>query len=116
MRYVIADLEATCWESGTSPSRMEIIEIGAVNLASAAGEVTGQFGAFVRPVVEPIPSDFCVRLTGIEQSDVNHADTFAQALRRLNIPLEGRHHRAIDDALNIAKIAVVLLPHMGIDD
>jgi len=26
MRYVIVDLEATCWEKGTSPDKMEIIE------------------------------------------------------------------------------------------
>ena len=31
-------------------------------------------------------------------------------LQILEIPLEGRHHRAIDDARNIAKIAKVLLP------
>jgi len=33
----------------------------------------------------------------------------AQALERLHIPLEGQHHRAIDDARNIAKIARWLL-------
>lgn len=34
----------------------------------------------------------------------------AAALRHLQIPLEGRHHRGIDDARNIAKIAAHLLP------
>lgn len=33
----------------------------------------------------------------------------AQALERLHMPLEGQHHRAIDDARNIAKIARWLL-------
>ena len=34
------------------------------------------------------------------------------ALEILNIPLEGTHHRGIDDARNIAKIARVILPQI----
>jgi inhibitor of KinA sporulation pathway (predicted exonuclease) len=68
MRYVIADLEATCWEKGTSPARMEIIEIGAVILSSATGNVTSEFGEFVRPVREPILSDFCIRIAKIARA------------------------------------------------
>jgi inhibitor of KinA sporulation pathway (predicted exonuclease) len=177
MRYVIADLEATCWEKGTNPARMEIIEIGAVMLPSAAGEVESEFAEVVRPVREPVLSDFCIQLTGIRQIDVDEADTFREvfakflewigsepytlcswgaydlrqfrvdckrhgillpetfkrhlnlkqvfadlesikpcgmkgALRRLKIPLEGRHHRAIDDARNIARIARIVLPRV----
>jgi inhibitor of KinA sporulation pathway (predicted exonuclease) len=177
MGYVIADLEATCWEKGTTPHRMEIIEIGAVTLSSASGEVMSEFGEFVRPIREPILSEFCIRLTGIQQGDVDRAGTFTEvfprflewigpapytlcswgaydlgqfrvdckrhglsmpaafgrhlnlkqafadlegikpcgmkgALRRLDIPLKGEHHRAIDDARNIAKIARVILPRV----
>ncbi len=154
---------------------MEIIEIGAVALATSDGPVMGEYSAFVRPVVEPVLSDFCTRLTGVRQSDVDLAEpfpavfpaflqwtgldpftfcswgaydlyqfrtdctrheiqfprtlelhiklkqTFARlqgikpcgmkaALRQLNLPLEGQHHRALDDARNIAKIARVVLP------
>jgi len=35
-----------------------------------------------------------------------------EALRYLGLGFEGRHHRALDDVLNIAKI----LPHLSIDD
>ena len=175
MRYVIVDLEATCWEKGTDRLRMEIIEIGAVLLASGEGPVVSEFGEFVRPVVEPTLSDFCRQLTHIRQHDVDSADRFpavfarflhwigaepfmlcswgaydldqfrtdcgrhavpfpasferhinlkrefavlhkskpcgmAAALRRMNLPLEGTHHRARDDARNIARIARSLLP------
>ena len=175
MRYVIVDLEATCWEKGTHPGRMEIIEIGAVLLPSAEGAPVREFGEFVRPIQEPVLSKFCVGLTGIQQADVDGAETFAAvlprflewigqepyvlcswgaydlgqfrvdcrrhriampsgfechinlkqafaeiqgarpcgmkaALSRLHIPLEGKHHRAIDDARNIGKIARVVLP------
>ena len=177
MRYVIVDLEATCWERGTSPARMEIIEIGAVVLAAAAGPAVSEFARFVRPVQEPVLSEFCIQLTGIRQSDVEGAETFpdafaafvewigdepfilcswgaydlgqlrvdcnrhriplpatferhlnlkkifadlhgikpcgmAAALRRLDLTLEGQHHRGIDDARNIARIATAVLPRI----
>ncbi len=47
MRYVIVDLEATCWEKGSNPARMEIIEIGAVLLPSSSGQPTQEFARFV---------------------------------------------------------------------
>jgi inhibitor of KinA sporulation pathway (predicted exonuclease) len=38
--------------------------------------------------------------------------SMSAALRRLDLPLEGRHHRGIDDARNIARIAQVVLPEI----
>ena len=35
MRYIIVDLEATCWEGVRDYGRMETIEIGAVELPAA---------------------------------------------------------------------------------
>ena len=69
MHHIICDLEATCWAEERRPERMEIIEIGAVKLASPAGPVLGEFDALVRPVLEPTLSDFCRELTGIRQID-----------------------------------------------
>jgi 3'-5' exoribonuclease 1 len=177
MRYVIVDLEATCWEKGSSPARMEIIEIGAVIIENNDTEPAKEFCRFVRPVVEPTLSAFCTQLTSIRQQDVEGADDFTvvfpafvewigsepftlcswgaydfnqfrtdcqrhhiplpstferhinlkkafaewkkvkpcgmkAALYILKIPLEGTHHRAIDDVRNIAKIARELLPHL----
>jgi len=34
------------------------------------------------------------------------------ALEKMNIPLQGTHHRGIDDARNIAKLARHILPHL----
>ena len=175
MRYVVVDLEATCWLKGSTRDRMEIIEIGAVQLSSAAGPAVNEFGAFVRPVLEPILSDFCRELTHIEQADVDGAAPFPEVLSRflawigtepfvlcswgaydlhqfetdcrrhelplpptfrkhvnlkaefaqqravrpcgmaralaiLELPLEGTHHRGIDDARNIGRIAPFVLP------
>jgi inhibitor of KinA sporulation pathway (predicted exonuclease) len=82
MRYVIVDLEATCWKSGVPSDRMEIIEIGAVLLESAVGPIRDEFSAFIRPVVEPKLSDFCQSLTTIRQEDVDAADYFYQVSPR----------------------------------
>lgn len=152
---------------------MEIIEIGAVRLDASLAPA-GEFSSFVRPVVEPVLSDFCTELTSITQADVDAADPFsmvfpaftawigagahrlcswgfydvgqfrldcarhgiafpvelerehlnlktafaawqgvrrcgmARALEHLGLPLEGTHHRGIDDARNIAAIAQLL--------
>ena len=79
MRYVIVDLEATCWEKGTSPDRQEIIEIGAVSLDSNVGPASEEFACFVRPIIRPFLSAFCVQLTGVRQEDVDQAEFFPVA-------------------------------------
>ena len=177
MRYLIVDLEATCWRKGSTPERMEIIEIGAVMLESAIGPISGEFAEFVRPVRKPVLSRFCKELTSIRQNDVDAAGEFTSvferflnwvgnqpftwcswgaydlkqlriecerrgiafpesferhinlkraftelqgvrptgmngALEMLGIPLQGTHHRGIDDARNIAKIAQIILPQI----
>jgi inhibitor of KinA sporulation pathway (predicted exonuclease) len=179
MRYIILDLEATCWKRGTRPSRMEIIDIGAVCLED--GLVTDEFSRFVKPIERPKLSEFCIELTTIQQTNIDSADTFAavfgefldwigsvpfiwcswgaydfyqlkidcqrhtidfptileqhinlkqqfsavkgikkcgmkRALDILEIPLEGQHHRGIDDARNTAKIAMEILPLVEIKE
>lgn len=81
MRFIIFDLEATCWKDEQLPAEMETIEIGAVAL-DENGEVQSEFGCFVRPVVHPQLSDFCRELTSIKQNDVDGAETFAVAFAR----------------------------------
>jgi 3'-5' exoribonuclease 1 len=178
MQYIVVDLEATCWPTGTYPARQEIIEIGAVRLQPPLFQPSDQFSRFVRPVAEPILSDFCCELTHIRQQDIDQADEFPVVLREfvdwigsqamiwcswgaydlkqlrvdcqrhhltlpamfeqhLNIKqafarlkqirpggmkaalaieglaLIGQHHRAIDDARNIARIAQSILPQLA---
>jgi inhibitor of KinA sporulation pathway (predicted exonuclease) len=175
LRYIIVDLEATCWENVRNYDRMETIEIGAVELAAADASPAREFSRFIRPVAEPRLSEFCQRLTTIRQKDVERAECFwvvfpefvnwigderftlcswgdydltqfrvdcrrhglampesfekhlnlkkafarllgfkvsgmARALAQIGLPLEGTHHRGIDDARNIAKLAALVLP------
>lgn len=79
MNYILYDLEATCWLGRPPKGVQEIIEIGAVKV-NAFGEVLGDFNRFVKPVVNPILSGFCTRLTTITQDDVNQAKTFPKVI------------------------------------
>jgi len=83
-RYLIIDLEATCWER-EDPRRQEseIIEIGAVLYAPGLAVDGTQFQCFVRPVRHPDLSEFCQQLTKIRQRDVDGAPELAEAIDRL---------------------------------
>jgi 3'-5' exoribonuclease 1 len=72
MKYIIVDLEATCWENKNEPKQNEIIEIGAVCI-NENKEIESEFCAFVKPILHPTLSDFCKKLTTIKQSDVDIA-------------------------------------------
>ncbi|MBK8022746.1 MAG: exonuclease domain-containing protein, partial [Chloroflexi bacterium] len=169
MRYLIVDLEATCWENMKDSSPMEIIEIGALMLPESLDLPAPEYQRFIRPIQNPVLSDFCTELTSITQEQVEAAEDFSvvfpefltwigdepftfcswgdydyqqikrdcvrwnldfpktfhdrinlkrqfkkahhvrpgmvEALGLLGLALEGTHHRGIDDARNIARIA-----------
>jgi 3'-5' exoribonuclease 1 len=76
------DLEATCWEGGKTSEQMEIIEIGAVVLESSTGPILEEFDAFVKPVIHPELSEYCIQLTSIRQKEVDEADDFKTVFPR----------------------------------
>ncbi len=81
-RYIIIDLEATCWDSNNRLERKEIIEIGAALLDGSSFKIIDEYASFVRPVVEADLSDFCTKLTSIRQADVDQADDFKVVFQR----------------------------------
>lgn len=80
MKYIIVDLEATCWEDKDRSKKNEIIEIGAVCIKN--GKIESEFAEFVKPILNPTLSDFCKSLTTIKQSDVDGAETFEKVIGR----------------------------------
>jgi len=94
MRYVVVDLEATCWEDSSWRRRkqMEIIEIGAVRLDENL-EILDEFESFVRPVVNRRLSGFCTELTTIRQADVDAADLFPAVFERFVAWIGDSEHR-----------------------
>lgn len=79
MKYIVVDLEATCWEKRNGRSN-EIIEIGAV-CVDERGEELGSFVAIVKPLKHPRLSDFCIQLTSITQEMVDEGSYFPEALK-----------------------------------
>jgi inhibitor of KinA sporulation pathway (predicted exonuclease) len=75
MKYVIFDLEASCWLGRPPNGVNEIIEIGAVKI-NDYGEIESSFMKFVKPTINPVLSDFCKKLTSIAQIDVDRSRTF----------------------------------------
>lgn len=80
MIFIIVDLEATCWED-RSHKPNEIIEIGAVCIGEE-GEHLGEFNLFVKPVIHPVLSPFCIQLTSITQKMVDGAFSFPKVLQQ----------------------------------
>ncbi|MEM6804028.1 MAG: 3'-5' exonuclease [Bacteroidota bacterium] len=80
MKYIVLDLEATCWEKKGKQRKSEIIEIGAVAI-DEVGNSVGEFSAFVKPLRHPELSDFCKSLTSIKQEDVDTAKVFPEVLQ-----------------------------------
>ena len=78
MKYIIVDLEATCWEERKGQN--EIIEIGAV-MVDESGTIISEFEQFVKPILNPILSDFCTQLTSITQEQVDNAPNFPEAVQ-----------------------------------
>lgn len=81
MNYIVLDLEATCWKEKDVSQRNEIIEIGALKI-NPWGQVEDEFSEFVKPVLYPELSDFCRKLTTIDKSDIDVADSFDMVIER----------------------------------
>jgi 3'-5' exoribonuclease 1 len=87
-RYLYCvDLEATCDEVEESesarkpvvvPDQMETIEIGLVVIDLESLEIVDEFQRFVRPLINPTLTDFCRKLTSIQQADVDGARTYQE--------------------------------------
>lgn len=88
--FVLFDLEYTAWEgsqerkwSGENEYR-EVIQIGAIRVMGADFREEGSFLEYVKPVKNPLLSDFITTLTGITQHDIDAKGVaFSDALEAL---------------------------------
>jgi 3'-5' exoribonuclease 1 len=78
MKYIIFDLEATCWDTKEQMPN-EIIEIGAVCIDEQK-QIVSTFGSFIKPIVHPILSTFCTELTTITQDMIQDAPHFPEVV------------------------------------
>ncbi|KAM7357133.1 3'-5' exonuclease Snipper-like [Cochliomyia hominivorax] len=88
-QYIIAvDFEATCWED--QPFRSgEIIEFPAVLYNLNTGCIEAIFHEYIKPIENPQLTDFCLKLTGIKQKDVDNGVTLENALKKFHEWLGG---------------------------
>lgn len=88
-RIVLLDLEFTCWEDSLAtdwadPARPpEILSIGAAVLRLPDHEISDVFHAWVKPVVNPTLSLYCLNLLKVKQEEIDCAHDLPQVLRTI---------------------------------
>ena len=82
-KWLIIDLEATCWEGMVTPEgvrqsvdTMEIIEVGCA-VGTESGALLDSASFIIRPTEMPELSTFCTSLTSITQEMVDAAKTLS---------------------------------------
>ena len=79
--FLVLDLEATCSDKKQiSRQEMEIIEIGAVMVEAENLTTIDEFQTFIKPVRNPLLTDFCKQLTSITQAQVDNAPNYTEAI------------------------------------
>lgn len=75
---LVVDLESTCWEHKTDEQQQEIIEIGACILNVKSLKIHAPISLIVKPELSEV-SEYCTKLTGLTQQDVNAGISLASA-------------------------------------
>lgn len=94
---LIIDLEATCWKERNPDLKNEIIEIGCAIVTG--DEITFNESWFVKPILNPVLSDFCKDLTSITQEEVDAALSFPEVLKQATNQIEEITKAKISDLL-----------------
>jgi len=79
---VVVDFEATCEDKRSEEFPHEIIEFPAILVDVVSCKIVSEWRRFVRPVLNPILSQFCTDLTGISQETVDKSDEFPAVLNQ----------------------------------
>jgi len=82
--YCVLDFEATCEEPNPEGYEHEIIEFPVVLLNASDLKVKDTIQIFVKPRDKPHLSDFCTRLTGISQQQVDAGISLTAALHKIH--------------------------------
>ncbi|CAN6171937.1 unnamed protein product [Urochloa humidicola] len=77
--FVVIDFDATC-EKDSRIYPQEIIEFPAVLVDAATGDLISSFRTYVKPRHHPVLTEFCTKLTGIKQEQVDSGVELAKAL------------------------------------
>ncbi|KAI9307347.1 ribonuclease H-like domain-containing protein [Cunninghamella echinulata] len=78
--YLFFDVEATCEADGGFEYPNEIIEFPIVLVEGESFNIVDEFRSYVKPSKNPILSDFCKELTGIDQATIDKSPDFIEVL------------------------------------
>ncbi|GAB5357399.1 hypothetical protein AAMO2058_000371500 [Amorphochlora amoebiformis] len=82
--YCVLDFEATCEDPKPDGYEHEIIEFPIVLVEAATLEVKDTIQIYVKPKNKPKLSEFCTRLTGITQAQVDGGVVLSEALYKIH--------------------------------
>ncbi|KAG1700039.1 ERI1 exoribonuclease 3 [Nymphon striatum] len=123
--FLVLDFEATC-ERNDKNYTQEIIEFPVLKVNGKSFKTEATFHHYVRPVINPLLSNFCIQLTGIIPDMVEDELDFPETLKSfvgstgiwpkglkgmisdLDLQFIGQAHSGIDDCQNIAAVMKVL--------
>ena len=86
MDFVIYDTEYTTWEGAMARKWLgdneykEVIQIGALKVSFPEFEVKDCLKVYIKPQKNPLLSDYCKKLTGISQEQIDNGVPFKQGL------------------------------------
>jgi len=125
--FVILDLEYTSWEGSLEANwsrpgeQREIVQIGAIEMEAASLCEVSSFNELVRPRVNPVLSEYFVRLTGITNEQVSeHGSTIEKALeawvefaREIPVYSWGDENPVFAENLRLLGCGNLVLPHIN---
>ncbi|GFR04435.1 ERI1 exoribonuclease 3 [Trichonephila clavata] len=88
--FLVLDIEATC-DSPNNVEPPEIIEFPVLKINAQTFETESIFHSYVRPVINPELTNFCIELTGIIQGMVNDEPEFKEVYQNFLQWLEKEH-------------------------
>ncbi|PIC12867.1 hypothetical protein B9Z55_028109 [Caenorhabditis nigoni] len=74
---LILDFNTTCEENNYDyPTEIIQVSVTVINIRGKLIREDQKFNRFVRPVISPVLSEYCSRITGIDKNSINIADKF----------------------------------------
>ncbi|CAK75902.1 unnamed protein product (macronuclear) [Paramecium tetraurelia] len=80
---ILFDIQVSCIEDNRQNYNQEIIEISAKVYDIDQRKIVRNFQKYIKPVDNPIISEFCTKQTGIKQFQINNGISLQQAINQL---------------------------------
>jgi len=96
--YLIVDLEATCFEIPKTPDLNEVIDIGIV-VCDHNFNIIGSWTKLVKPKINVKLSGFCLRLTKIQQQQIDEAQPLVSVINEFKQHYQNKYQNNLDNII-----------------